>query len=65
MNSPAPGGRQRRIRLLPPQFVDSPPEQSKLLAAALRTLFRDHLEERLAEAPQTSVDDQLMREEPV
>lgn len=43
------------LRLLPPFFVEAPPRQPEQILAALRALFRDQLEERLASARESSV----------
>jgi hypothetical protein len=49
-----------RLRLLPPVFVEAPPGRREHLLAALRALFRDQLEERLACGGGTSVDGRSM-----
>jgi hypothetical protein len=43
------------LQLLQPLFVEAPPEQPEQMLAALRALFRDHLEERLASGRESSV----------
>ena len=43
------------MQLLQPLFVEAPPEQPEQMLAALRALFRDHLEERLASGRESSV----------
>jgi hypothetical protein len=56
------GGARRRVgvaaeplRLLRPRFVDAPPDQREQVMTALRALFRDELEERLASRRESSV----------
>ncbi len=51
------------LRLMPPLFVEPPPGQSDELMAALRALFRDHLEERLACDSDTSINGHAMPED--
>ena len=51
------------LTVLPPSFVEAPPEQREELLSALRTLFLEHLEERLASTPEQSVDDESVRAE--
>ena len=48
------------MRLMPPLFVQAPPDQQDELMAALRALFRDHLEERLACGSDTSINGRAM-----
>ena len=55
--------RQPTLALLPALYVAPPPGQAELLGSALRALLRDNLEERLAERPKLSVDDELMSRE--
>jgi hypothetical protein len=43
------------LRLLRPRFVEAPPDQPEQLLMALRALFRDQLEERLASGRESSV----------
>jgi hypothetical protein len=43
------------LRLLSPLFVEAPPNQPEQLMSALRALFRDHLEERLASGRESSI----------
>lgn len=45
-----------QLKLRRPLLVEPPPGQREQLLSALRTLFREHLEERLAFSPQSSVD---------
>jgi hypothetical protein len=61
------GGVPRRVgvpteplRLMPPRFVEAPPGQRRELMAALRALFRNHLEERLASGCESSIDPSSM-----
>ena len=53
------------LQLLPARFVDAPPGQPEELVAALRVLFRDHLEERLDCGSDTSVNGGAMPGEDV
>ena len=61
MSGPTPGRRRRvaaateALRLLRPRFVEAPPDQPEQLLMALRALFRDQLEERLASGRESSV----------
>ena len=48
------------LRLMPPLFVEAPPEKRDELLAALRALFRDHIEERLACGSETSINGHAM-----
>jgi len=45
---------------MPPVFVQAAPDQRDELMAALRALFRDHLEERLACDSDTSINGHAM-----
>jgi hypothetical protein len=53
-----------RVELSRPAFVEQPPGQQERLQAALRTLFREHLEKRLAFSPQSSIDPSAVDAEP-
>jgi hypothetical protein len=49
--------------LLPPRFVEAPREQAHQVMTALRALFRDQLEERLASRRESSVHPSSMPSE--
>jgi hypothetical protein len=53
------------LRLLSPLFVEAPPGKGELLMTALRALFRDHIEERLASGREESVHGRTMPGEAV
>lgn len=57
---PRVGSPTEPLRLMPPLFVEAPHEKRDELIAALRALFRDHLEERLACGSATSVNGRAM-----
>ena len=65
--SPRPGRLPQQVgipteplRLMPPLFVEAPPGERDELLAALRALFRDHLEERLACDSDASINGHAM-----
>jgi hypothetical protein len=51
------------LRLLRPKVVEAPPRQRDQLLRALRVLFRDELEERLASRRESSVHPSSMPED--
>lgn len=57
---PGAGAPTEPLRLMPPVFVQAAPDQRDELMAALRALFRDHLEERLACDSDTSINGHAM-----
>ena len=59
-----PARTRERLTVQAPHFVAAPAGQREQLLSALRTLFREHLEERLASGAQTSVDEPMGEEPP-